>query len=56
MGKGDFTLEQAKINENINLIGIEKYPTVQQIPVKKAEEMGLNNLKFISGDANEILE
>ncbi len=56
MGKGDFTLKQAETNPEINLLGIEKYPTVQEIPVKKAEAMKLNNLKFISGDANEILE
>ncbi len=56
MGKGEFTLEKAKQNPDINFMGIEKYPTVQQIPVKKAEEEVIDNLKFISGDASEILE
>ncbi len=56
MGKGEFTLTKPVAHKDINFIGIEKYPTVQQIPVKKAEEIGIDNLKFISGDANEILE
>ncbi len=56
MGKGDFTLEKSIANPEVNFLGIEKYPTVQQIPVKRAEEKEIANLKFISGDANEILE
>ncbi len=56
MGKGEFTLEKSKQHPEVNFIGIEKYPTVQQIPVKKAEEEIIENLKFISGDAAEILE
>ncbi len=56
MGKGGFTFRQAEINKNINLIGIEKYPSVQVIPVKKTEEAEIDNLKFISGDASEIKE
>ncbi len=56
MGKGEFTLEKPNENTNVNFLGIEKYPTVQQIPVKKAETLNIENLKFISGDAAEILE
>ncbi len=56
MGKGEFTLLKSSAHPEVNFIGIEKYPTVQQIPVKKAEELNIPNLKFISGDANEILE
>ncbi len=56
MGKGEFTLTKSVAHPEVNFLGIEKYPTVQQIPVKKAEEEVIENLKFISGDANEILE
>ena len=56
MGKGEFTLEKSLENFDVNFLGIEKYPTVQQIPVKKAENLDIKNLNFISGDAAEILE
>ncbi len=56
MGKGEFTLKKSQAHPEVNFIGIEKYPTVQQIPVKKSLEIEIGNLKFISGDANEILE
>ncbi len=56
MGKGEFTLQKSKAHPEVNFLGIEKYPTVQQIPVKKAEEEQIDNLQFISGDANEIRE
>lgn len=56
MGKGGHTLELAKQNPNKNIIGIEIFPSVQVIPVKKAEELELPNLLFISGDASNIDE
>jgi len=56
IGKGSFTIEQAKNNENINLLGIEKFPSVLVMAVKKAEELKLDNLKFISSDAFNIEE
>ena len=56
MGKGGHTLELAKQNTNKNIIGIEIFPSVQVIPVKKAEELKLENLLFISGDASNIDE
>ncbi len=56
MGKGGHTLELAKQNPNKNIIGIEIFPSVQVIPVKKAEEIKLDNLLFISGDASNIDE
>lgn len=56
MGKGEFTLEKSCAHQEVNFLGIEKYPTVQQIPVKQAEELKIPNLRFISGDASEILE
>lgn len=56
MGKGEFTLIKAQENSEVNFIGIEKYATVQRIPIMKAKEIGIENLKFISGDASNILE
>ncbi len=56
MGKGGFTLKQSEVNLNINILGIEKYSSVQIIPIKKYEENPKNNLRFISGDASDILE
>ena len=56
MGKGDFANKQAEINPDVNIIGIEKYSSVQIIPVKKSEQKTKDNLRFISGDAAEILQ
>lgn len=57
MGKGDFIIENAKRNPNINYIGFEKYDSVLIRAVEKANELELNNLYFIKEDAfliNEI--
>ena len=52
MGKGDFIIENARRNPDINYIGIEKYSTVLTIAVKKYLEMeALPNLRFMKEDA-----
>ena len=52
MGKGDFVIENARRNPNINFIGIEKYSTVLTIAVKKSLEMEtLPNIRFMKEDA-----
>ena len=56
MGKGNFIIEKAKLNPNINFIGIEKYPTVLVSALKKLENINLPNLKIICIDANYIDE
>lgn len=56
MGKGDFIIEKAKQNPNINFIGIEKYASVLVYAVKKLENYNLPNLKIINIDANTINE
>gem|GEM_PF-2256161 len=38
------------------MLGIEKFPSVLVMAVKKAEELKLDNLKFISSDAFNIEE
>ena len=51
MGKGDFIIENARRNPNINFIGIEKYSTVLTIAVKKSLEMEtLPNIRFMKED------
>ena len=54
MGKGNFIIEKAIKNPNINYIGIEKYPTVLLSAFKKLNNLKLNNLKIICIDANII--
>ena len=54
MGKGDFIIEHAKKNPNINYIGIEKFDSVLVRAVQKLHEVELPNLKLIRMDAEEI--
>lgn len=54
MGKGDFIIQKAIQNPNINFIGIEKYATVLVSAVKKLEQLDIKNLKIINMDANFI--
>lgn len=56
MGKGNFILEHALKNPDINFIGIEKYQTVLFKAVKKFLNVDkpLENLKVTSLDANQI--
>ncbi len=50
MGKGNFILNKAINNPNINFIGIEKYSSVASIAIKKMMEYNLPNLKVIISD------
>lgn len=56
MGKGDFILENAKRNPNINFIGIEKFDSVIVRAVQKLENQIIPNLKLIKIDALKIDE
>lgn len=53
MGKGDFIIENALRNPNINFIGIEKYDSVLVRAVEKLP-VDIHNLRFIRLDAKEI--
>lgn len=57
-GKGNFIIENAIVNPEINFIGIERYSTVVAKAAQKAETHEkankLMNLKFIRFDANYI--
>lgn len=57
-GKGNFILQMAKANPNLNFIAIEKYETVIALLVKKilSEEQIISNLKILVLDANNINE
>ena len=56
MGKGDFIIENAKRNPNINFIGIEKYDSVIVRAIQKSDELELNNLKIVRIDARKLEE
>ena len=51
MGKGDFIVENAKNNPDINYIGIEKYDSVIVRAFQKSNELELDNLRLIRLDA-----
>lgn len=56
MGKGQFIIELATRNPDINYVGIEKYSSVLLRGVEKQNERQLKNLKFIRMDAENITE
>ena len=56
MGKGNFIIENAVQNPNINFIGIEKYDSVIVRAIEKLEDKELLNLKLIRYDATNIEE
>ena len=54
MGKGKFLHTLAKMNPDVNYIGIEKYSSVLLRAIQKMEQEELPNLVFIRMDAEEI--
>ena len=56
MGKGRFILDMARLNPDVNFIGIEKYSSVLVRALEKQEEAQLENLKFIRMDAEYICD
>lgn len=53
-GKGRFIMQLAQDHPEINYIGIEKYSSVLLRCLEKQEELQLQNLLFIRGDAELI--
>lgn len=53
MGKGQFVINKAKLNPDVNYIGIEKYDSVLARAVEKVDE-NIPNLKFARMDAMDI--
>lgn len=56
MGKGQFLMECARRNPDINYIGIEKYSSVLLRALEKKEQEDLPNLYFIRFDAEYITD
>lgn len=56
MGKGQFIMELAKTNPDINYIGIEKYSSVLVRALEKRPELETKNLIFIRMDAEDIVK
>ena len=55
-GKGDFIVEMAKKNPDINFLGVERVPTIAGMMVKKIVEEGISNVKVFANDINIIYE
>ena len=56
MGKGRFIMDLARMNPDVNYVGIEKYSSVLLRGVQKMEADPLTNLYFIRMEAEEIME
>lgn len=56
MGKGQFLIQLAKKNPQINYIGIEKYSSVLLRALQKMEAFPVPNLLFLRMDAENITE
>lgn len=55
-GKGDFIVEMAKKNPDVNFIGLEMQSSVIALAVQKAEKEELENIKFLVLDARLLPE
>ena len=56
MGKGNFIINMAKAFPNINFIGMERNKTILAKAVKKIEKEGINNIRVMSSDAQQLKE
>ena len=56
MGKGNFIIDKAIKNPNINFIGVERYESVLCKALEKLEDKQLPNVKIICIDAIELDE
>ena len=56
MGKGNFIIDKARKNPDINFIGVERYESVVCRALEKLENTGLTNVKIICMDALELGE
>lgn len=55
-GKGRFTVDTAESLPEVLYIAIEKVPDAMIIAMERARERGLQNLRFIDGDAAKLCE
>lgn len=56
MGKGKFIMELARLNPDINFIGVERYSSVLLRALQKHQETELTNLYFLCIDAATVDE
>lgn len=56
MGKGNFIIQLAQENPNINYVGIEKYSSVLIRAIEKCQDIEINNLRFIRMEAEYICD
>lgn len=56
MGKGDFILNMAINNKNINYIGVEKYSSVASVAIHKIRDYNLSNIRIIICDVINLPE
>lgn len=56
MGKGQFILNMALSNPDVNFIGVEKFSSVASVAVKKINEYKPENLKILVGDIKDLTE
>ena len=54
MGKGQFILNMALNNPDINFIGVEKFSSVASVAIKKINQYKPSNLKVLIGDIANI--
>jgi len=55
MGKGNFIIDKARKNPNINFIGVERYESVVCRALEKLENEKLDNVKIIVIDAIDLI-
>jgi len=55
-GKGNFLIETAKLNNNINYIGIEHQITIAATTSRRLKQEDLSNIRLIYGDAIFLID
>ncbi len=55
-GKGNFLIETAKLNSNINYIGIEHQITIAATASRRLKQEDLSNVRLIYGDAIHLID
>lgn len=56
MGKGQFILNMALSNPNVDFIGVEKFSSVASVAIKKINEYKPENLKILVGDIKDLTD
>lgn len=54
-GKGRFTADTAQAEPDVLLVALERVPDAMIIAMERVKTLGLENVRFIDGDAKDIL-